>query len=60
MNGDSPVVRTAKASDAAAIAALQVRSWKAAYLGIVPDASRRPYRGRMARAMDRSTHCGGT
>lgn len=37
MNGDSPVVRRAKASDAAAIAALQVRSWKAAYLGIVPD-----------------------
>lgn len=38
MNGDSPVVRTAKASDAAAIAALQVRSWRAAYRGIVPDA----------------------
>ncbi len=38
MNGDTPVVRRAKASDAAAIAALQVRSWQAAYRGIVPDA----------------------
>ena len=38
MNSDSPVVRRAKASDAAAIAALQVRSWKAAYRGIVADA----------------------
>lgn len=38
MNGDSPVVRPANASDAVAIAALQVRAWKAAYRGIVPDA----------------------
>ena len=38
MNGEGPLVRTAKASDAAAIAALQVRSWQAAYRDIVPDA----------------------
>jgi ribosomal protein S18 acetylase RimI-like enzyme len=38
MNSDRKVVRSAKASDAAAIAALQVRSWQAAYRGIVPDA----------------------
>jgi ribosomal protein S18 acetylase RimI-like enzyme len=38
MNGDSPIVRRAEAGDAAAIAALQVRSWRAAYHGIVPDA----------------------
>lgn len=38
MNGEGPVVREAQASDAAAIAALQVRSWQAAYRGIVPDA----------------------
>ncbi|MBW3579330.1 MAG: GNAT family N-acetyltransferase [Actinobacteria bacterium] len=38
MNGEGPVVREAQASDAAAIAALQVRSWRAAYRGIVPDA----------------------
>lgn len=38
MNGEGPVVRRAKASDAAAITALQVRSWQAAYRGIVPDA----------------------
>jgi GNAT superfamily N-acetyltransferase len=37
MDGEAPVVRDAQASDAAAIAALQVRSWKAAYRGIVPD-----------------------
>ncbi len=37
MNGGPPVIRNAQASDAAAIAALQVRSWKAAYRGIVPD-----------------------
>ncbi len=37
MNGGGPVVRKAKVSDAAAIAALQVRSWRAAYRGIVPD-----------------------
>jgi ribosomal protein S18 acetylase RimI-like enzyme len=38
MNSDRPVVRRAKTNDAAAIAALQVRSWQAAYRGIVPDA----------------------
>lgn len=38
MSGQGPVVRRAKASDAAAIAALQVRSWRAAYRAIVPDA----------------------
>lgn len=38
MNNDGPVVRRARTSDAAAIAALQVRSWQAAYRGIVPDA----------------------
>lgn len=38
MNGEAPVVRWATPSDAAAIAALQVRSWRAAYRGIVPDA----------------------
>lgn len=38
MNRDRPVVRRATANDAAAIAALQVRSWQAAYRGIVPDA----------------------
>jgi GNAT superfamily N-acetyltransferase len=38
MNGESPIVRSAEARDAAAIAALQVRSWRAAYRGIVPDA----------------------
>jgi len=38
MNRNTPVIRRANTSDAAAIAALQVRSWKAAYRGIVPDA----------------------
>jgi GNAT superfamily N-acetyltransferase len=38
MNGAGPIVREAQASDAAAIAALQVRSWQTAYRGIVPDA----------------------
>jgi ribosomal protein S18 acetylase RimI-like enzyme len=38
VNDDRPVVREAQASDAAAIAALQVRSWQRAYRGIVPDA----------------------
>lgn len=38
MISDSPLVRRAKANDAAAIAALQVRSWRAAYRGVVPDA----------------------
>jgi GNAT superfamily N-acetyltransferase len=38
MNGEDPIVRAAEASDAAAIAALQVRSWQTAYRGIVPDA----------------------
>lgn len=38
MSGEGPVVREAEASDAAAIAALQVRSWQAAYRAIVPDA----------------------
>jgi GNAT superfamily N-acetyltransferase len=38
MSGESPVVREAGVGDAAAIAALQVRSWKAAYRAIVPDA----------------------
>jgi ribosomal protein S18 acetylase RimI-like enzyme len=38
MNSDRPVVRRARANDAAAIATLQVRSWQAAYRGIVPDA----------------------
>lgn len=33
-----PSVRRAEAGDAAAVAALQVRSWQAAYRGIVPDA----------------------
>lgn len=36
--GDGPLVREAQAGDAAAIAALQVRSWQKAYRGIVPDA----------------------
>ncbi|HVM14545.1 MAG TPA: GNAT family N-acetyltransferase [Egibacteraceae bacterium] len=36
MSSGGPAVREAKISDAAAIAALQVRSWKAAYRGIVP------------------------
>lgn len=31
------VVRPAGAADAAAVAALQVRSWRAAYRGLVPD-----------------------
>lgn len=35
---NTPVVRGANISDAAAVAALQVRAWKAAYRGIVPDA----------------------
>lgn len=38
MNVEAPVVRKAEPGDAAAIAALQVRSWQAAYRGIVPDA----------------------
>jgi GNAT superfamily N-acetyltransferase len=38
MNGEGPIVREAEVSDAAAIAALQVRSWQRAYRGIVPDA----------------------
>jgi ribosomal protein S18 acetylase RimI-like enzyme len=38
MSSGNPIVRRAVASDAAAIAALQVRSWRAAYRGIVPDA----------------------
>lgn len=38
MNSTSPVIRRATTTDAAAIAALQVRSWKVAYRGIVPDA----------------------
>ncbi len=38
MKGAAPVVRRAEVSDAAAIAALQVRSWQVAYRGIVPDA----------------------
>jgi GNAT superfamily N-acetyltransferase len=38
MTGEDPIVREAEASDAAAIAALQVRSWQTAYRGIVPDA----------------------
>jgi GNAT superfamily N-acetyltransferase len=38
MSGEGPVVREAGAGDAAAIAALQVRSWQTAYRGIVPDA----------------------
>ena len=38
MTASGPVVRRAGAGDAAAIAALQVRSWKAAYRGIAPDA----------------------
>lgn len=37
MNREDPIVRRAKASDAAAISALQVRSWQAAYRGTVPD-----------------------
>jgi GNAT superfamily N-acetyltransferase len=37
VNGGGPVIRNAKAGNAAAVAALQVRSWKAAYRGIVPD-----------------------
>jgi GNAT superfamily N-acetyltransferase len=37
MDGEAPVVREAQASDAAAIAALQVRSWKTGYRGTVPD-----------------------
>ena len=36
--GTGPVVREAAAGDAAAIAALQARSWQAAYRGIAPDA----------------------
>jgi ribosomal protein S18 acetylase RimI-like enzyme len=38
MDGENPIVRQAEASDAPAIAALQVRSWRAAYRGIAPDA----------------------
>lgn len=38
MDGVVPVVREAEARDAAAIGALQVRSWRRAYRGIVPDA----------------------
>jgi ribosomal protein S18 acetylase RimI-like enzyme len=38
MNGENPSVRRARVSDAAAIAALQVRSWRTAYRGIVPVA----------------------
>lgn len=38
MHGEHPIVRTAQVSDAAAIAALQVRSWRVAYRDIVPDA----------------------
>jgi GNAT superfamily N-acetyltransferase len=38
MVGEGPIVREAAASDAAAIAALQVRSWRSAYRGIVTDA----------------------
>jgi GNAT superfamily N-acetyltransferase len=38
MNDGFPIVRPAQASDAGPIAALQVRSWKAAYRGIAPDA----------------------
>ncbi|MFA9429451.1 N-acetyltransferase family protein [Egicoccus sp. AB-alg2] len=38
MRGEGPFVREAEVGDAAAIAALQVRSWQAAYRGIVPDA----------------------
>lgn len=38
VNSDAPVVRRAEASDAADIAALQVRSWQRAYRGIVSDA----------------------
>lgn len=38
MDREGPVVRPAEAGDAAAIAALQVRSWQTAYRGIVPDA----------------------
>lgn len=37
MNHEDPIVRPAEAGDAGAIAALQVRSWRAAYRGIVPD-----------------------
>jgi GNAT superfamily N-acetyltransferase len=33
----APVVRRAKSGDAAAIAEIQVRSWHAAYRGLVPD-----------------------
>jgi GNAT superfamily N-acetyltransferase len=38
MNGENAIVRSAEARDAAAIAALQVRSWRAAYRCIVSDA----------------------
>ncbi len=38
MSDEGPIVREAEAGDAAAIAALQVRSWRTAYRGIVPDA----------------------
>jgi GNAT superfamily N-acetyltransferase len=38
MNREGPVVRKAELSDAAAIAALHVRSWETAYRGLVPDA----------------------
>jgi GNAT superfamily N-acetyltransferase len=38
MNGEGPIVREAAAGDAASIAALHVRSWQAAYRGVVPDA----------------------
>src|SRR5690606_36647291 len=38
MTAERPIVRRATVTDAVAIAALQVGSWKAAYRGNVPDA----------------------
>ena len=35
--GEGPIVRDAAVSDAAAISALQVRSWRTAYRGLLPD-----------------------
>jgi GNAT superfamily N-acetyltransferase len=63
MNDARPFVREAEASDAPAIAALQVRSWQRAYRGIVPDAfldglTEDAWLGRWTDTLTRSGHEG--